>query len=157
MSRRRGRRGKGGVEGLIPGIALPERGVPRHVRVERDMLRELMAALRTLSDPRLSGATVSRIELTEDLAFARIYVRAGVEGDGDERALMRAFRSAGGRLRGHIGRSLQLRKAPELRFLYDTGYEAAERVDALLEEIRVEDEIRHSDVGAESGEPDLGD
>ena len=153
MGRKRNRegRGKSGVAGLIPGVAMPERGVPRRVRVERDLHQELALALRQLSDPRLRTASVTRVHLTDDLAFARVYVREGLEQQSDERSLMKAMRAVSGRLRGHVGRTLQLRKAPELRFIYDAGFEAQERVDALLEEIRVE---RESQRGAD--EPDEG-
>jgi len=151
--RNRGGRGSGRVAGLIPGVAMPERGVPRRVRVERDLQQELVRALRQLGDPRLRTASVTRVHLTDDLAFARVYVREGVDVQSDERTLMKAIKAVSGRLRGHVGRTLQLRKAPELRFIYDAGFEAQERVDALLEEIREE---RESQVGRD-GAPDDGD
>ena len=147
------------MAGLIPGVAMPERGVPRRVRVERDLHEELITALRQLGDQRLSTASVTRVHLTDDLAFARIYVREGLELSGaaePKRAgatLIKALTAASGRLRGHLGRTLQLRKAPELRFIYDEGVEAQERVDELLEEIRQE---RESQAGVGAPDADLG-
>lgn len=152
MSRKRN---KSGVAGLIPGMSMPESGVPRRVRVERDLQQELARALRQLGDPRLRTASVTRVQLTDDLAFARVYVRSGPEVDSDERSLMKAIKAVSGRLRGHVGRTMQLRKAPELRFIYDAGLEAQERVDAILEEIRVERESqRGADAPADDADSD---
>jgi ribosome-binding factor A len=128
------------AQGLLPSAAVPSRGVPRHKRLERDLLIEVAGALGELSDPRLAGVTVTRVELSEDLQFARIYVRAAYDGKVAEKALMASLRAAKGRVRGEVGRVLALRKAPELRFMYDRGLEAAERVDAILAEIRGERE-----------------
>jgi ribosome-binding factor A len=138
-------------------MSMPERGVPRRARVERDLQQELALALRQLGDPRLRTASVTRVHLTEDLAFARVYIRSGPEVQSDEKSLMKAVKAVSGRLRGHVGRTMQLRKAPELRFIYDAGFEAQERVDALLEEIRVERESQRGADAADDADDDVGD
>ena len=122
---------------LIPEIAEPSRGVPRRVRVEREVKEHLIAAVGALRDPRLSAVLVTRVSLTDDLRLARVYVRHGVEipEETDHRDLMRALRAASGRLRRALS-ELELRFTPELRFHYDEGEEAARRVDELLAEIR---------------------
>jgi ribosome-binding factor A len=138
MNRRRGKRQ--GDE-LIPELAEPARAVPRRVRIEREVLEQLIAAFGELSDPRLTGISVTRVAMTDDLRLARVYVRMGVavanEGADEEaveRALMRGLRAASGRLRRALA-DLELRFTPELRFHYDKGEEAARRVDELLAEI----------------------
>ena len=52
------------------------REVKRSARVAERMRVELATMLRSLRDPRVVGALVTRIELTDDLSFARIYVRS---------------------------------------------------------------------------------
>lgn len=135
MTRRPKNKGRG--SSFLPELAAPQRGTPRRLRVERDLRDVLVGALGALSDPRLAGVSISRIELTDDLSFARVYVRDAL--GGDEKALMRGLEAAGGRLRGQVSRELQLRRAPELRFLYDHGLEHAERVEELLREIAQDD------------------
>jgi ribosome-binding factor A len=135
MTRRPKNKGRAGT--FLPEMAAPQRGTPRRVRVERDLRDVLVAALAALSDPRIAAVSISRIELTEDLSFARIYVRDAL--GGDEKPLMRGLEAASGRLRAQASRELQLRRAPELRFLYDRGLEHADRVEELLREI-AEDE-----------------
>ncbi len=136
------KRKKRGAGETIPELALPERGVPRHLRVERELREEIAAALADLRDPRLNATTVTRVELTKDLSCARVWVRSALDRDDEPRQLVKGLERAGGRLRGQIGQALHLRKAPELRFIYDTGMDAAERVDELLAEIAAEDAER---------------
>jgi ribosome-binding factor A len=108
------------------------------LRVERHLRHELTLAIGRLHDPRLAVVAITSVTLTDDLAFARIYVRAGVDGGGDPRQLLSGLSAASGRLRGEMGRALGLRRAPELRFVYDDGIERAERVEELLAEIEAE-------------------
>ncbi len=111
----------------------------RAVRVAQRMQEELAVILPRLRDPRAQGAIVSRIELSDDLSFAKVYVRAGLVVEApDERgqkAFLKGLESATSRVRREVAESLNLQKAPELRFIYDTGVEAASRVDEILKEI----------------------
>jgi ribosome-binding factor A len=119
----------------------------RAVRVAQRMQEELAVILPRLRDPRAQGAIVSRIELSDDLSFAKVYVRAGlvVEAPDErgQRAFLKGLESATPRVRREVAESLNLQKAPELRFIYDTGVEAASRVDEILKEIA--DETRNRD------------
>lgn len=151
MSRRKPRRDREG--GALPDVALPTRSVPRRLRVERDLHEQLALALRTLRDNRVSGAIITRVELTDDLAFARVYVRAPLETAVEPRALVKTLKLASSRIRRDVGRAMALRKAPELRFIHDDGVEAAERVEELLAEIRAAEPV-DEDPAAETPPPD---
>jgi ribosome-binding factor A len=128
------------LDGVLPELGRPASKVPRRVRVEAELLQELSAALLRLQDPRLEGTTVTRVEMSDDLRFARVFVRRlGGEAEETTRAaLMRALDAAAGRLRSHVGHTVKLRYTPELRFLYDQGPDAALRVEQLLAEIAKE-------------------
>jgi ribosome-binding factor A len=112
--------------------------VKRAVRVAGRMREELASALGGLSDPRVLGVIVSRVELTDDLQLARIYVRreSGAASPQEQAALLRGLESAAGRLRQQVTRGLGLRYAPNLRFFYDEAQDAVSRVEELLAEIR---------------------
>ena len=58
--------------------------VKRATRVAGRLREELAAALRALSDPRVQGVLVSRIEITDDLQTARVYVRRELGADDAE-------------------------------------------------------------------------
>lgn len=112
----------------------------RSQRVASRMREELTLALRGFGDPRLGGVVITRIELTDDLAFARVFVRQELlePDEAHRKRMLRGFSAASGRLRQQVGRALGLRHAPELRFLYDEGQDAATRVEEILREIKDE-------------------
>jgi ribosome-binding factor A len=101
----------------------------------RARLAELLS--REVSDPMLSGVVVTTVELPDDLSIARVKARllTGGEREDRRRQSVRALERASSRLRRGLGRSLGLKRVPELRFVYDTGIDAAQRVDELLAEI----------------------
>lgn len=145
MTRRRRGGGRGGrregSSGILPASAVPTRSAPRRLRVERDLHDLLVGVLGGLSDPRLAGLRITRVQLTEDLSFARVFVRELLledESSGREDAIMSGFEAATGRVRAQVAQALQLRRAPELRFVYDHGQDNADRVDELLAEIHAE-------------------
>jgi ribosome-binding factor A len=113
-------------------------GVKRSARVGERMREELSAALRTMRDPRIEGTLISRVELTDDLQTARVYVRREM-GAGDEkerRELLKGLSGASGRLRRDVSQALALRYAPTLKFFYDEAPDAVTRVEELLHEIK---------------------
>ena len=104
-----------------------------------ERLREELAVLvsRELSDPRVAGAIVSRVEMSDDLKTARVYVRRleGVAG-GEDATLVAGLTKAGSLLRREVTKRVGLRYAPELRFFYDAGLDATNRIESLLEDIK---------------------
>jgi ribosome-binding factor A len=105
-------------------------------RVAEMVLRELsVMLLRDLKDPRLRGVTLTHVRMADDLRHGRVFF-SHLEGGAHAAEAIKGFRSAGGFIRRQIGRTLQLRHAPELDFAYDPGLESAARVDALLREGR---------------------
>jgi len=110
-------------------------------RVAETIRKHVAEALsRELFDPRLHGLMVTRVDLGSDLSFARVYVRsmAGATGEDERARIEEAARRAGSLLRRGLGERLGLRRVPELKFTYDRGQDAVDRVEALLGEIERE-------------------
>ena len=63
--------------------------VKRATRVSERLRDELARAVRGLSDPRVEGAIVSRVEMTDDLSIARVHVRRAVGARPDARGRRR--------------------------------------------------------------------
>lgn len=108
----------------------------RH-RSERlsDEIREQLAELLRdeVKDPRIGFVTLTRVELTGDLGFARVYF--GVLGDETQRQRsLEGLKQAAGFLRRQLARRIRIYQVPELRFQYDTGLDATDRVARLLRE-----------------------
>lgn len=88
-----------------------------------------------LKDPRIGFTTVTRVELTGDLARARVLV--SVMGSAEAQAeTLAGLVSAAGFLRHELGRRLRLRRVPELVFALDRGVEVGERIEELLRKIK---------------------
>jgi ribosome-binding factor A len=108
----------------------------RRERLEAAMRDELAPLLREVRDPRVAKAglmTLTRVELSKDYAVAKVGV-SFVGGSGDPEAAMAAIGKVAGYLRGELGRKLNLRHAPELRFAHDRAGEYAAHIDALLKD-----------------------
>jgi ribosome-binding factor A len=115
----------------------------RSSRVASRVREELAALLREMSDPRIKGVLISRVEMTDDLQTAKVFVRHDLGEAADaagRRGLLEGLEAASGRLRRDVSRAVSLRRAPSLRFIYDSGQDSAYRVEELLHEIRTDDE-----------------
>jgi ribosome-binding factor A len=75
--------------------------------------------------------TVSHVDVTTDLAHAKVYVSVFNEDDIVES--IKILNKAGGYLRHQLGRNLRLRTIPELRFVYDKSISHGTRLSALID------------------------
>jgi ribosome-binding factor A len=105
----------------------------RPERVAHRMRREIADILANrMRDPRMSSwVSVTDVEVTGDLAFARVYVSVLPEGAEREEA-MGVLGGAAGFVRRELAARLGLREVPEIRFLLDTSIEQGARVEELL-------------------------
>jgi ribosome-binding factor A len=109
----------------------------------RGELAELLA--RGVHDPGIGFVTLTRVQVSPDLGFARVLYTAL----GDERARAetdKALKRAVPFLRRQIGSRLRLRRVPELRFVYDESVAGQDRIERLLNELHAPDS-RNDDNG----------
>ena len=106
-------------------------------RINEEVQRELSALIRTLKDPRVSGTgmvTITHVDTTSDLRYARVYVTA-LDRTG-EKDLMRGLKSAAGFLRRELGSRLNLRYTPELQFMSDDSIAHGAHILDLLSHVK---------------------
>lgn len=105
----------------------------RRERVAEAVRREVAGILRfELADPRVRRATVTRAELTGDLALARVYV--SVYGtDAERRETLAVLERARGRVRTRLGSRIRLRATPQIRFVFDPSVEFSIRLEQILD------------------------
>ena len=108
----------------------------RPERVAELMKREIAGILaRELRDPRVSSmVSVTEVEVTKDLSFARVFVSLLAEGEERERTLV-ALQRAAGFVRHQLAPRLGLREVPGLRFVHDASIERGARVEEILRKI----------------------
>lgn len=92
---------------------------------------------RRLNDTKIGFATVTEVELTNDLRYARVFVSVYGEGK-DNSQTLEGLRKASGFIRSELARRIRLRHFPELEFLWDSSIEQGARMSKLLEDINCE-------------------
>jgi len=114
--------------------------VPTPVRQKRvaDRLQAEISELiqRELKDPRLNLVTVTRVMIDRELEHANVFVSTVVDEAGRKTEVLRGLESAKGFLRREVGRRIQLRRVPELRFHWDPGPDNVEQVGQLLDQLK---------------------
>ena len=128
--------------GLVSQRQLRASEMIRHALVE--VMRE-----NEIRDPALAGVsvTVSEVRLSPDLKHATCFVEplgAGVDtsdtaGHVDE--ILKALNTHANFLRGALGRHIDMRFTPDLRFRHDESFAAAERLNRLLDDPRVRADV----------------
>ena len=90
-----------------------------------------------MQDPRLGFTTITRVEVTPDLRFARIFFSVyGSEAQWEE--TLKGLKHASGFIRHVLGESLDLRFVPEIDFKPDHSAEYSIAIEQQLEAIKLE-------------------
>jgi ribosome-binding factor A len=104
-----------------------------------DQLRSELAQMlaRDVHDPGIGFVTLTRVHVSPDLQQARVmYTALGDERSRTETA--RALQRAAPFLRRQIGARLRLKRAPELKFIYDESVAGQDRIEQILHDLQVE-------------------
>jgi len=112
----------------------------------REAIRETLSEMlfKEMKDPRLHGIVISAVDLSSDMKLARAYY--SVIGDAErERQAQDGLDQAKGMMRREMGRKMRLHSAPALEFRRDKGFERADRIARILDEIAVQPAAADSD------------
>lgn len=114
-------------------------------RVAQELQKEIAIILqREVKDPRIGMVTVSDVEISRDLAYAKVFVTFLF--DSDESAVERGLEGlnkASGYIRTLVGKSMRLRIVPELRFVYDQSLVEGMRMSNLVTNVIRKDQERY--------------
>jgi len=111
----------------------------RSLRVA-EAIREVVssAILFEVSDPRVTGITVLRAEVSGDLRGASVFVSImGTEAE--QNLAMRGLQSATGFLQAKVAARLQTRTTPHLSFKRDVGIKRSVEMSKLIGDVLAED------------------
>ena len=90
--------------------------------------------VRKIKDPRLELVTITDVEVSPDLKWARVYFSRF--GNPDEiRRSLEGLRSATGFIKRELGQRMKLRRVPDLEFVHDTSFEYGDRIESLLKDL----------------------
>ena len=102
-----------------------------------------MIIQREVKDPRLGMVTVSAVEITRDLAYAKVFVTFfTLEGQNVDQSV-EILNEAAGFIRTLLAKRIKARIMPELRFVYDKSMVEGVRMTNLVNKAIAEDESHH--------------
>jgi ribosome-binding factor A len=107
----------------------------RNARVASQLQKQLALVLqRGVKDPRLGFITVNEIEVSKDLAVAKVYVSVMNADTETKKENIKILNDAANYLRLELGHMMKMRSIPQLRFFYDDAMEKGLRITELLNE-----------------------
>lgn len=125
----------------------------RTERVGDQIQRELAELLRhEVNDPGLGMITLCGVEVSRDLAYAKVFFSVL----GDEQQIkdsLATLERASGFLRRELGRRVRLRTIPQLRFIYDDTQLRGAKISALIDEAIAEDQARKANRSQDDENP----
>jgi ribosome-binding factor A len=102
-------------------------------RVGDQIQRELSAILHTeLKDPRVGLVTLTGVEVSSDLAHAKVFYTTLGDSQAREQTT-EGLRRAAGFLRSLLGKRLQVHSTPELHFIFDESVERGMQLSQLID------------------------
>jgi len=112
----------------------------RASRVAEQMKKEISQIIREeLKDPRVGFVTVTAVEVSNDLRYAKIYVSILAEKE-EETKTLEVLNKAKGFIRSEIGKRIRLRFTPEIIFKLDKSLERGARITKLLTQVNRREE-----------------
>ncbi|WP_420923809.1 30S ribosome-binding factor RbfA [Actinobacillus pleuropneumoniae] len=119
----------------------------RSDRVAQELQKEIAVILqREVKDPRIGMVTVSDVEVSRDLAYAKIFVTFLF--DNDQSVIeqgIKGLEKASPYIRSLVGKAMRLRIVPELRFIYDQSLVEGMRMSNLVSNVIKNDEAKHKE------------
>ncbi|GAA5075313.1 30S ribosome-binding factor RbfA [Lysobacter panacisoli] len=110
---------------------MPGKSFHRTDRVSAQLRRELGTLVHeAVREHGLPSVSVSDVEVTRDLAHAKVFVTALQQERSKE--AVKALKELAPQIRFQLGRAVKMRHVPELHFHYDDSVDRGERIDNLL-------------------------
>jgi ribosome-binding factor A len=124
--------------------------IDRMDRVSEAIKRELSLILQEkISDPRISGLSITKVEVSRDLGNAKVYYLKFSD-EAERQEVKKALKKAGSFLRNELARRSSMKFTPRLSFLEDKAEEAEENIERTFEAI--EEEHKETDLHEEGTE-----
>ena len=112
-----------------------------NVKIER--LNNLFLAelsniiFKEIKNPLIKTVTLTAVEITNDLSFAKVYFTCMNE---DKDKVLAELDEAKGFLRTKLANTIDIRHTPELVFEYDNSIDYGRNIEKIIEEIHKKDE-----------------
>jgi ribosome-binding factor A len=120
----------------------------RTQRVSQQLQKEIaMIIQREVRDSRLGMVTISDVEVSRDLAYAKVFVTFLCVGEQTPESSLAALREHEASIRMMLGKRIRLRLTPEVRFHYDDTLVEGMRMSNLVSDTVAKDQARKAESG----------
>jgi len=118
----------------------------RTQRVGDYLKRELAQLIQhSVRDPRVGMVNINEVEVSRDLAHAKVYVTfVGERSEAQTSEALQALNKAAGFLRSHVAESNHMRTTPKLFFIFDVSVKRGAYLTALIDQAIATDSSHHS-------------
>jgi len=116
-------------------------------RLAHTIKREVSSILATeVKDPRLGMISIADVEVSRDLAVAKIYF-SQLGGEEERARTLDGLERAKGFIRSELAKRLRVRHTPVIVFLFDPSLEHGAKISALLKSLQspTEEEIKEDE------------
>ena len=104
-------------------------------KIQSLFLKEISDIIQfSVKDPNLGFVTVSDVEVTNDLSYAKVYISFLGKEERNEAGL-KVLNRAKGYIRSELAKRVRVRKVPELKFILDDSMNRAKRIEDILEKV----------------------
>ena len=89
--------------------------------------------LEEIKDPDIKFVTITSCNISSDLSYAKVYFTC--LNDNKREVILKDLNRATGFIRKELCERVQIRKMPELTFVYDESIEYGNKIEKIIEEI----------------------
>ena len=111
----------------------------RYDRVNEEIKKTLSEIVREMKDPRISPmTTILIVEATNDLKLAKVRVSVYDKDDAVRKLTVEQLNRAEGFIARELGRRMEIRRIPTLKFLLDDSIEYSVHIAEIIDKLRIE-------------------
>jgi ribosome-binding factor A len=103
-------------------------------RLEHKFTNSISSILMTeIKDARINFVTITATKITNDLSHAKVYITVMDENKKEE--TLKLLNKARGFIEKELCKRVEIRKMPELKFVYDDSIEYSNNIENIIESI----------------------
>lgn len=103
-------------------------------RLNNAFVEQISRILKTeIKDERIQFVTVTAASITNDLSFAKVYVT--ILNDKEKEQILKLLNNASGFIERELAKRVEIRKIPNITFVYDESIEYANNIENIIERI----------------------
>lgn len=90
-----------------------------------------------VKDDDINYVTITAVDISSDLSYAKVYFTNLIDADRDK--VTKALNRAAPFIRGKLFDMVEIRKMPELTFVYDESIAYGQKIESIIEDINKEE------------------